>query len=497
VRPGPAGTICRYSFGLLLPALILGAVLGACSREAPQYNLVLICIDTVRYDSFVQTALPDALDPWLERAQIYDHAMASGPWTMPSVASTLTGRYAAEHGAGRFRNAVANLDTDPPSPLADEAVTLAEVLGQHGFRTGAFVAHPFFTTGLGLDQGFEVVRPAKGWGHNLDNFGKWKARLDPTERFFGYLHFMEAHDRHKAGDEGLLARLETLPPEIRRDVRARASKEACQSEDGRRCLQHQVYNAAVLDLRQGIAAVLQYLEDSGQLENTVVMLYSDHGEEFWEHRQEQRRAAEDPRGVYGFGHGQSLYQELLHVPLLAWVPGQAGARHEQLVSLVDVAPSVFEWLRIDDGRPPVSGSALPLGNQAPTRAEEPRAVYASGIAYGPEKIAARLGPEKTVFSPADDRYQYFDLASDPDERTPLPQSDDRVMLFDTLVGDYLELAAHARVAESSQFSDEQIRQLKAIGYLQGVETEKPAPPATDNDAGDPEPPALDETDSPR
>lgn len=471
---------------LALALAALGA-LAACREQPPATNLVMICIDTVRYDAFLQTTQPDALDPWLESAQIYDDAFATGPWTMPSVGSALTGLYPVEHGGGRFAKPVANLDTDPPSPVAKEADTLAELLAAEGYRAAAFVAHPFFTSGLGLDQGFEAVHAAKRWPRNLEKFRRWRGRLGETERFFGYLHLMEAHNRHKAGTAALTEQLAELDAATRSDLQARASEAACRDPDNRRCLQHQLYNAQVLELRRGLAAVLQSLRDDGLLENTVVLVYSDHGEEFWEHRQEQAEAAEDPRGIFGFGHGQSLYQELLHVPVLAWVPGRPGARHADPVSLVDLVPSALDWLDIEFGTDAFSGRPLPLPGADRTRAEQERTVYASGIAYGPEKIAARAAPLKTIFTPGTDRYEYFDLVADPLEKQALAARPDVTMLFDTLVGDYLERTSSSVVA-SSEFDEDQIRQLKAIGYLQGVESDQsPAPEAEEPSGGKDEP----------
>ena len=127
--------------------------MAACASAVPPApkNLIVICIDTVRYDSFLDPAIADGLTPWLERAQIYDNAVAPAPWTIPSVVSLFTGRYPIEYGAGQFEPEVANLDTDLPRPLAPEALTLAEILVERHFHTGAFVSHPFFTADLGLD----------------------------------------------------------------------------------------------------------------------------------------------------------------------------------------------------------------------------------------------------------------------------------------------------------------------------------------------------------
>ena len=144
-------------------------------------------------------------------------------------------------------------------------------------------------------------------------------------------------------------------------------------------------------------------------------------------------------------------------------------------SRVHLVPSALEWLGVDSDTTAFSGQVLPLPGEPGSAERAERTVYASGIAYGPEKIAARSGRLKTIFAPASDHFTYYDLAADPREQRPLPAHAEVTMLFDTLVGDYLERESDAAVASSS-FSDQQIRELKAIGYLQGVEA--------DDDAGE-------------
>ena len=203
---------CRPSAKKYLPwvCLALTIVLSACQPSIPPAprNLVVICIDTVRFDSFFHDSITDELSPWIERAQVYENAQAPSPWTIPSVVSLFTGQYPIEHGAGRFEQEVANLDKHLPSPLHDDAFTLAEVLENHYFRTGAFVSHPFFQAELGLKQGFQVLHGRRGWWRDVDRFWKWADRIKAPHRFFGYLHFMEAHHRHTRNREEMSSMLE-------------------------------------------------------------------------------------------------------------------------------------------------------------------------------------------------------------------------------------------------------------------------------------------------
>jgi len=453
---------------LLLLAASL--TLAACQPQVPPAprNLVVICLDTVRYDSFLERDLADQLTPWLDRAQWYANTTSPAPWTLPSVVSLFTGLYPVEHGSGRFSGETANLDEEIPSALDESAVTLAEQLNTAHFRTGAFVSHPFFRAKLGLRQGFQVVHNRRGWFRDLDRMWQWADRIKPPDRFFGYLHFMEAHHRHTGSDKELRDFLEPVDAATLDRIRG-LWPDNCADPDARRCLQTLVYETAVMELRIAVAQVLQDLEERGLLDQTLVLVYSDHGEEFWDHEAIQRQQDRDPRKHIGLGHGQSMYQELLHVPLLAWHPGLGGQVHQQPVSLIDVLPSVLRWLEIETEGPAVSGQLLPPLYRDWFGRSKDRVMHASGIAYGPPQVATRQGDLKAIVSLTDDGFEVYDLRTDPGERHPL--HDDGLLLeFQTLAGDYLERPAVFASARG-ELGEGQLEDLKAIGYLQGVENE--------------------------
>jgi arylsulfatase A-like enzyme len=454
----------------LLTALLAALLLAACQPAPPPApsNLVVICLDTVRYDAFIERDVTDELTPWLAQAQQYQNASSTAPWTMPGVSSLLTGLYPIEHGAGRFTTQVANLDEEVPSRLDETITTLAEILDQQFFRTGAFVSHPFFNADLGLRQGFQQVHNRRGWWRDVERFWEWADRFKEPARFFGYLHFMEAHHRHTQGNGELDEFLGNVDP-ARLDYLAGLHPENCRNRDSRRCRQNLVYDASVLELRTAVATVLNDLQDRDLLDDTLVLVYSDHGEEFWDHEAIQLEQNHDPRRHTGLGHGQSLYEELLHVPLLAWHPGLEGAVHPDPVSLVDVVPSVAAWLGLNELELEVSGQPLPpLANNGPDAAQD-RLLFASGIAYGPEQVAVRKGMLKSIFHIVSDRFEIYDLVADPGESQGL--TDQGLSFeFDTLTGDYLEMPSLATSSEG-RLAEGQLEELKAIGYLQGVEEE--------------------------
>lgn len=442
---------------------LLSILLVSCARTEPR-NLLLICLDTVRADHFFDAQIEDELSPWLNGALRYEAARTSAPWTVPAIASVFTGLYPSAHGAGRFSEALANLDEQAPTRLDESAWTLADHLAKAGWSTAAFTAHPWLTSGYGLEQGFGVLEADKGHGPVTQRLLRWIAAVQAEGPWFAYLHWMEAHDRHLMPPRQLRAYLDGLSAQHRAQLARRASPLLCDGSDPRRCMKHQVYIHAVHELRAALAQLLQDMADSGELDNTVVVVFSDHGEGFKEHAVEHQELQIDPRGFYGMGHGQFHYREVMDVPLLAWVPGVEGARIGTNVSLVDIFPSALSWLDLDDPAAELDGARLPVTDQG---VRQDRAVYASNIAYGPESVAVQRGAHKAIYWPGEDRTRVFDLLADPEEKQPLV-GDGVQLELEALVGDYLEREAHS--AEPTMPSGEQLRELQSIGYLQGVET---------------------------
>jgi len=455
----------------LLAAILILPGCGAPTGPSPPDNLVLICIDTVGARNFFSERIDDALSARLGSAQQYRQASSVSSWTIPAVASTLTGIYPIQHQAGQFQQQPANLKVDLPSALGDSAHTLAEMLAEQGFHARGFSAHPWFSAKFGLEQGFSQINYRRGWQKVTAVFREWLDQLqreapEQPQRFFAYLHFMEAHNWHLKNRAELDERLAEVSPELRTQLLEDASSAACADPNSTICQRNLVYNLAVRELRATVAAIMSELETRGLLGDTLVMLYSDHGEEFWEHKAEHEQR-DDHRKFHGVGHGHSLYQELLHVPLLAWHPGYSGTVRQDLVSLIDVVPTALAWLGIEHDGDPLPGMLLPAGDEPQRNDAAPRTLYASGIAYGSEAIAAREGFLKSILYYPDEHFEYFDLSQDPGERRPV-QSDSLTMRSDVLTGDYIDMKKEA-LAAAPELDSQMLEHLKSIGYLQGVE----------------------------
>ncbi|MCA1779356.1 MAG: sulfatase [Xanthomonadaceae bacterium] len=499
-----------WNAGLLaLAALALAACGKSSDSEQPPStaetrvsNVVMIGIDTVRFDSWhipERTDTEDAFTPWLARSQTFAQAIAPSPWTVPAVASILTGLYPSQHGGGLFEQPVANLAHDFPSTITPAATTLASWLSEQGVKSQAVSAHPWFQANYGMQRGFDQLGLRKQAPKVVEYGLQWYDRqraADPDQRNFLYLHFMEAHDRHLDLDASRKF-VEAMPVEERERLLRTAPPEACGDADADMCARYLIYADAVLELRQVLADLLEALERSGALEDTLVVLYSDHGEEFHDHYDISVSRHEDPRDIYGFGHGQSLYQELLHVPLQLWHPELPGKEIDTPVSLVDVMPSILEWfgeslppdiqypgrsfagLVERDNAPPFEWSKNQLKQDSTTH----RNLFASGIAYGPEQMAVIREGRKLIWHQSDNERELYDLRQDAHEKNPLDlDSTPLVDVMDDALDQYFEWF-DSRDYLAPEISDDVIESLKGVGYLQGVESGKSAPqPEADDDS---------------
>jgi choline-sulfatase len=222
--------------------------------------------------------------------------------------------------------------------------------------------------------------------------------------------------------------------------------------------QYLAYTAAVALLRDAVTRLLETLETRGLLAETIVVLFSDHGEEFLDHVEEETSRALDPRETYGLGHGHSLYQEQLHVPLIVWHPALAGGTHEVPASLVDVAPTLLDWLGLKAQR----GDGRSLRHALAGNPFDPeRPLFASSVAFGPRREAVLRGGKKLLSGGGVAPDLWFDLAQDPSERNPLARADAGLASL---------LAAYRRdevtAGAPAEIDPDDLAELQALGYLQ-------------------------------
>jgi arylsulfatase A-like enzyme len=424
------------------------ASLPAAAPGAP--NVLLIVLDTVRADHLSPYGYGRDTTPHLARLARegirFEQARAAAPWTLPSHATMFTGRWHHEHRASRFR------------PMDPELPTLAEFLRDHGYVTGGFVANTFFCNSwFGLDKGFlhyedyeettrvslvETLRNAALGRVVLDGVdmvlgtrlsvhggdrkdaaqlnGAALAWLDrnPGRPFFAFLNYFDAHSPYQppAGSGRHFGRKPESPAE-RRMIKDWDRIDKHKLSPAEVELARDAYDACIAYLDDRLAALLDALRRRDRLRNTLIVVTSDHGEEFGEH------------GL--FGHAQSLYRPELHVPLLIVDPRGSDRGHSvpEPVSLRNLPATVVSLLGLD-ARSPFPGTPLLRGGESPSPGADPVLAEADPAVQFPHSRApAKRGPMHSLVADgrvyirnADGREELYDLESDPDELRDLTGS---------------------------------------------------------------------------
>ncbi len=321
-----------------------GAVASTPSGPSSQPNVIFYVIDTLRSDhlgcyGYARNTSP-RLDRFAEQAVLFENARAQAPWTRASVGSVLTGLWPSVHGA-----------QDDPDALPEAVDTLAERLSSAGFLTTAVTANGNIAEPFGFAQGFDAFRyldPDENGGKIYravevnEFFFNWLEAKpsDDARPIFAYLHTMNPHAPYEAPEpfhSSMTDRpLDPSYGSIDHLVSLALQRERPPADAPARLID--LYDAEILANDAAFGQLMDELEARGMLDNSWVVVLSDHGEEFFDHG--------------GWQHGHSLFVEQLAIPLLIRPPGGAPAaiRRSEVVEHVDLLPTLLDLLGLE---PPV------------------------------------------------------------------------------------------------------------------------------------------------
>jgi arylsulfatase A-like enzyme len=469
--PGGKASVVAVA-GLLAMACSRGPVAPGPSRAMVPHNVVIVCIDALRADhvgtyGYVRRTTPN-IDAVAAGGALFERATAQSNWTVPATASLLTGVYPSDHGAG-IRGRVRSLDVvTAPNPIGDDVEILSESLHARGFRTGLFSANPFLYGSF--TRGFDVARVNRRNATRLTDAAIRWLRKSPAARTFLYLQYMDTHHPLHP-PEPYYSRF-VVPGGGRRGSEhenwAYGQQRDLQAPAFRDYRAHKLalYDGALSFVDAEVGRLLATLRELGMEDDTLIVITSDHGEEFWDHAEIESRLGGDPRGIWGIGHGHSMFEELLHVPLIVRTPGVKGARRVPCaVRHIDVVPTVLDLLG-QSAPPSLRGRSLRelLEGRTPACPELPQ--IAESPAYGPDSRSITWGETKLV-AREDGVRLLFDLGRDPAEREDLSSA--RPQLADRL-HEELERRLHVKRSRpkptASAYDPETARQLRALGYLE-------------------------------
>lgn len=511
---------------LILVVLATALVTGACrdadapsaSHGAPEAqpaatatkarpNVLFVVWDTVRADrlSLYGHDRPTTphLDEWARQARVFDDCVTVASTTAPSHLSMFTGVHSVRHQV-----------TNETRHVSDDYIMLAEILSSAGYATYAFSENPHISSTYNMLQGFdqaehpwdpqhsdealrialEKVAPedrspelrrrlAQQRNRQVKWVGElaqkavenWLARQDPEQPFLVFLNYMEAHHplvpprKYRAQimaaeDVEASYRISRTNPDIYRYIFGMQEFTSKELE-----LIHGIYDAAIRELDEHFNNLLNYLRETGRLENTIVVLVGDHGENLGEH--------------HLMDHYFSVHETLMRIPLVLYYPSAVPAgREARPVTNMDIFPTLLELIGLD---PPVETAAVSLLHPRATRPRlgdwramrtaipgymrrypefDPRPWLRSLMAfYSPD------GRYKLVAA-TDRRYELYDLTADPAELNNLihahPQRAQQMLAalkahLDTLP----RFETSAEPEEPSPVDEATLRRLRGLGYV--------------------------------
>ena len=308
--------------------------------EGTGANLVVYLVDTLRADHLGCYGYPREVSPRLDRfaaeATLFENARANAPWTLPAVASVMTGLWPPAHGV-----------FEDSRRLAPEATTLAEALSAAGYQTAAIVTNGFATGAYGLDQGFDELELIQTGARKSrlvhESAVAWLERRDPDRPFFLYLHTIDPHKPYLPAEEQR-RRFAPHADEIHRQIVANARKQRWDPTESNLSQLRALYDAEIAENDESFGDTLDALEAAGLYDDALIVFLSDHGEEFYEH--------------YAWTHASNLFREVLNVPLVVKLPGQRrGRRVAELAQQIDLMPTLLAYLGIE--APATHGRLLP------------------------------------------------------------------------------------------------------------------------------------------
>ena len=457
----------------LLALLLLSLALACGAREAhaprpnaPGPDIVLVSIDSLRFDHLGCYGYKPPTSPAIDRLATEgvrcETAISTTSWTLPSHAAMFTGLFDSAHGV-----------VDNGLALPDERVTLAEVLRDAGWQTAGFYGGPYLEPAFGLSQGFETWRSCMSEAvresashrdvtgpRTLAEVTKWldEGMEKPGGRpLFLFLHLWDVHYDYVPPPEYAKLFDPDYPGSL--DASDLMNNPAVGPRMAPRDFQHLValYDGEIRFTDDVLGKILGEIGRRGRLENALVVVTADHGEEFFEHD--------------GKGHQRTLFDEVVRVPLIFRWKGQLPTRSvvKEPVRLVDLLPTLLSLAGVAEV-PAAQGrdiAPLLLGEKLP-----PAPALCELLVDGNDLHALRTERAKVLdYRHANTRIGY-DLLMDPREERPLAEDSDLVRAgLDDLSREIEASLASRRGREARPFGlDPDLkRRLGDLGYV-GRET---------------------------
>jgi len=433
------------------PAQTSAKPVSVSKRPDGRWNVILISIDTLRADRLscygYERKTSPAIDRFAKRGVRFANVVSEASWTASAHMTLFTGLYPTTHGV-----------TMPCVTLWEETPTLPQVLQQNGYRTFAYTGGGNVDGYYGFGRGFEHYGAANAKPNGDKSCALEEAiqsarqrieSLSPDEPYFLFVHGYDVHAPYEPW-EPWASRFKSPDAEpfedYLRDVYI-FRKSGRRLSPGNIKFLSDLYDAGVARADRLVGEFFEFLGRRGEFDRTVVIVLSDHGEEFGEHG--------------GVGHYGTIYPECLYVPLIVRAPGLEPGVIEQGVGLKDVMPTVLHLVGLES--PVTQGLSLVPAMRGGKSASWP---LFSETDYGTRRRSVIWDGHQLIRKAYDPTLRLFDLRADRLGRVEV--SDSR----SELVAELLNVMPDppdtiAALARSPEVAD--LETLRALGYVGGTD----------------------------
>lgn len=384
-------------------------------KICPDCNVVLVSLDTLRADK-VGDLTPN-LETFSENSYVFENAVSVTSWTLPSMMSIFTSLYPSEHGVIN-KYSLDNIEQEEIMTLDKQfpgQKTLAQVFKENGYLTAAFTGGAGVESVYGFDKGFDIYSDDEdfaGFSKTIPEALSW-IKQNKEDQFFVFLHGYDVHGQYvpEGGYDKRFVDFDyegdlTGSKEEQKHLREVGHLEGSlylEEEDVR--FLTALYDEKVQRADNRLGEFLKEYESMGLMENTIFIITSDHGEELYEHGR--------------IDHGHSLYDELIRVPLIIFIPNQTNKRillPEQVRS-IDIFPTVLELAAIDF-EDKISGESLISLMQGDKIYREDDVFLETDYRYIVFERGVRTSNTwKLIYDLKMQSYQLFNLKDDPLEQS--------------------------------------------------------------------------------
>lgn len=501
---------------LFIPALLAAAavcILLFWQREKPRPNIILVSIDTLRANHMGSYGYWKDTSPHLDALGkgniLFENTYAPSSLTAPSHVSMFTSLYPLSHGVLR------NGEMDS---FSQDIMTLADVLKSHGYKTAGFSGGGNVSEIQGFSRGFDLWSEIRELVPHLPHVMEWLSE-NSEESFFLFFHFFDVHGPYEIRkdflemyrdieyvnelsarvdhiwekknsqdipydqlsiqnkiDLGILKRIESLstkqahqnfPQLVKDEYQLLLEWQKTPDFERQRQLLIDSYDAGIKYTDHHLDRFFNFLKEEDMWDSTLLIVTSDHGEEFMEHQI--------------IGHGKSLYETLVHVPLIVKMPVSFGGmtrRVSGLIELIDIMPTVLDILDIRLEGQMQGESLLPLIRGK--RKGGKKMVFASLHDNNLEsKRSVRTERWRYMIFDKDfsDKDEFFEVPSDPLEQTNLIKENNEHM--ETLKSELLKHMRECMDIYNSKYSqnrksiedypkelkEKRLEVLRSLGYI--------------------------------